>query len=83
MQFCDHSRSSRYCGFQTSLDSEMIEIAQDDSSVDVDDDEYVLSDEITRQNVSHVSPIERSLSRPGQMCPILLSQMLATHFSSR
>ena len=82
MQFCDHKHSSRYCGFHTSNpihtsghnNSDMIEIVPQE---DEEEEEYVCYDP------PNISPLAKILERRVTTCPLLVSQLLASHYSTR
>ena len=101
MQFCDHKRSSRHCGFYSpqvsSLDniaispiSDMREVVREDED---EEDEYVRCDSdaealhFARDTPHHVTrvpaPLARILDRHVSTCPVLVSHLLASHYSTR
>ena len=101
MQFCDHKRSSRHCGFYSpqvsSLDNTSVTNSDMREVVREEEDEYVVCDSdaslphLTRDtsglvtpHVSSVpSPLARILDRRVSTCPVLVSHLLASHYSTR
>ena len=102
MQFCDHKRSSRHCGFYSpqvsSLDNNTMSHTEDMREVREDEeedeeDEYVRCDSdaatlhFARDTPQHVTripaPLARILDRHVSTCPVLVSHLLASHYSTR
>ena len=101
MQFCDHKRSSRHCGFYSpqvsSLDNTSVTNSDMREVVREEEDEYVVCDSdatlphLTRDTAGlvtpHVSsvpsPLARILGRRVSTCPVLVSHLLASHYSTR
>lgn len=96
MQFCDHKRSSRHCGFyspqvssldNTTMSPDMREVDREEE----EEDEYVRCDsddtiQMTRapRHVTRVpAPLARILDRHVSTCPVLVSHLLASHYSTR
>ena len=98
MQFCDHKRSSRHCGFYSPQVSSLDNIAINDMREvvregDEEEDEYVRCDSdaealhFARDTSHHVTrvpaPLARILDRHVSTCPVLVSHLLASHYSTR
>lgn len=95
MQFCDHSRSSRHCGFYspqvssltTVTTGDMRELGEADSEAE-EEDQYVTRDTLHAARDTcgggHVAgPLARILERRVSTCPVLVSHLLASHYSTR
>lgn len=93
MQFCDHKRSSRHCGFYSpqvsSLDDshDMREVdregEEEDEYVRCDSDDTIQMTRATRHVTRVPAPLARILDRHVSTCPVLVSHLLASHYSTR
>ena len=97
MQFCDHKSSSRHCGFYspqvssltTVTTGDMRELGEGtDTEEEEEEDQYVTRDTIHAARDTcgggHVpGPLARILERRVSTCPVLVSHLLASHYSTR
>ena len=95
MQFCDHSSSSRHCGFYspqvssltTVTTGDMRELGEGETDTE-EEDQYVTRDTLHAARDTcgggHVpGPLARILERRVSTCPVLVSHLLASHYSTR
>ena len=92
MQFCDHKSSSRHCGFYSPQVSSLTTVTTGDmleGETDTEEEEqYVTRDTIHAAwgtcGGGHVpGPLARILERRVSTCPVLVSHLLASHYSTR
>ena len=98
MQFCDHSSSSRHCGFYSPQVSSLTTVTtgdmrelgegETDTEEEEEEDQYVTRDTIHAARDTcgggHVpGPLARILERRVSTCPVLVSHLLASHYSTR
>ena len=88
MQFCDHKSSSRHCGFYspqvssltTVTTGDMRELGEGETDTE-EEDQYVTRDTCGGGHVP--GPLARILERRVSTCPVLVSHLLASHYSTR